>query len=538
MAIAVVSIGGATLNDPYNYDSLWYRIPRMLHWLAEHRWHWVHTQEFRINSSATFSEWINLPILAIVPGYRALFLTNLITFLLLPGTFFSFLEALGVRRRVAWHWMWILPFGWVYAFQAGSLANDSLSAPLVMAAILYGCRAARKVPNALAWSLLAAALLSGAKILFVPLMLPWVICVAAGWKEPFRRPWAYLAVGSIACLASLVPLAVMSHHNTGSFLGTSDTARFIPEHPLFAVAANSLFALIINLVPPHTPGVSAWNRWMSELGVQAPFSEWIRGFECFGMISPGVDETSAGLGFPVTVLALLVVVSPSGLAKAVRFPNPLFVPALLIAFATVLSKVGPPQMNRYFAPYFPLLIAICLRSPACEWMIRKRWWQRAAALSGLATLILVMTARQHAFPVTADLVHWLHTRWPGIGAFAKANEAFQWRHQTLARFQVVLPKVAGESVIGCMLSGPGEHLFWRKGLRVHHVKPEDDPSRWRALAIRFIVVDSLTLGSQTYSDWATSRQLRVVERLPDTEPRRGFESPAYLMELMPPSPGS
>lgn len=537
MAIAVVSVGGAMLNDPYNYDSFWYRIPRMHHWLAERQWHWVHTHEFRINASATFSEWINLPILALVPGVRAIFLTNLVTYLLLPGPLFVFLEALGLKRRVAWHWMWILPCGWVYAFQAGSLANDILSTPLLLGAILYACQAARRVPNAFAWSLLAAALLSAAKILFLPLMLPWILCLGSGWKEMLRKPRTYLALVPIAGLVSLVPLAVLSHHHTGSWLGTSETARFIPAHPLFALAANSTLAVISNLLPPHTPGVQAWNLWIAEAATRPPLSEWARGFEAFGILPDKVDETAAGLGLPVTLLALLVLLRPSGMLKALRFPIPLFVPAVLLATAALLTKVGPPQMNRYFAPYFPLLVVVLLRSPANEWLIRRRWWQRAAATSGLLALFLVMTTRQHPFPLTIDTIHWLHARWPGNKVLARADNAYQWRHESLTRYRTVLARIPGERTIGCLLSGPGEHLFWDAGLRVHDVKPVDDPTRWRNLGLHYLVVDSSLLGSTPVTAWATSHHLRIVERLGDMENLQCIQTPVYLMELLPTPPG-
>ena len=536
MAIAVVSAGGGALNEPYNYDSFWYRIPRMHHWLAERQWHWVHTHEFRMNASATFSEWVNLPILAMVPGIRAIFLTNLVTYLLLPGTFFVFLEALGVKRRVAWHWMWILPCGWVYAFQAGSLANDLLSTPLLLGAILYACQAARRVPTAFAWSLLAAALLSASKILFLPLMLPWVVCLASGWKEMIRRPRTYLALIPLAGLVSLVPLAVLSHHHTGSWIGTSQTDVFIPAHPLIALAANSIFAVISNLLPPHTPGVQPWNLWITELCTRPPLSEWARGFESFGVLPDKVDETAAGLGLPVTLLALLVLLRPSGLTKALRFPIPLFLPAVLMATATLLTKVGPPQMNRYFAPYFPLLVVMLLRCPANEWFIRKRWWQRAAVASGIVSLFLVMITRQHPFPITTGTIQWLHTRWPGNKVLARANYACQWRHQSLARYESALATIAGEPAVGCLLDGPGEHLYWRAGLRVHDVKPEDDPTRWRNLGLRYLVVDSALLGSTPLTTWATSHHLRIVERLGETDILKGIETPVYLMEFLSTAP--
>lgn len=536
MAIAVVSIGGATLNEPYNYDSFWYRIPRMHHWLAERQWHWVHTHEFRINASAAFSEWINMPVFAWFRGYRALFLGNLISFLLLPGTFFALLVALGVSRRVAWHWMWILPTGWVYAFQAGSLANDIASAPLIMAAVLYGLHAAGRIPHALAWSIVSAAILSGAKMFFVPLLLAWVVSIGRGWREAFTKPLLYFPLAAIAGLASMLPLGVASHQYAGTWLGTSNTGKFIPEHPLFAIVANAILALVTNLVPPFTPGASQWNQTITTLTSQPPLSNWTAGFEAFGTLYPGTDETGAGLGFTVTLLVLSVLLHPKAFTKPVRWPNPFLSASIAIALAALLAKVGTPQMNRYFAPYYPLLLALVLHAPSALWLTRQRWWHRAAIGSGLLALFMAMLSRQHPFPITTDTIQWLHTRWPGNKVLARVNSAYQWRHESLVRYEVALAKIKGEPTVGYLVNGPGEHIFWLAGLRVHDVKPEDDPTRWRNLGVRYLVVDPTLLGSTPLNTWAASRQLRIVERLGETENLKGIETPVYLMELLPTAP--
>jgi hypothetical protein len=92
---------GAVLYPPTNYAALSYHMPRVLHWLAEGRWHWIHTPVNRMNYSGCAFEWLTAPLLLFSRSDRALFLLNFISFLLLPGLMFSVCTRLGIRERVA-----------------------------------------------------------------------------------------------------------------------------------------------------------------------------------------------------------------------------------------------------------------------------------------------------------------------------------------------------------------------------------------------------------------------------------------------------
>src|ERR1043165_909943 len=84
----LIFIGGA-LYAPNNHTALTYRIPRVLQWLFENRWYWVHTPNPRINDRACGIEWLSAPLLLFTHSDRLLFLFNFIPFLLLPGLIFS-----------------------------------------------------------------------------------------------------------------------------------------------------------------------------------------------------------------------------------------------------------------------------------------------------------------------------------------------------------------------------------------------------------------------------------------------------------------
>src|SRR5271154_1091040 len=117
LILAALAFLGGAIHAPSNYDALTYRVPRILHWLADDRWHWIHTIFPRVNQRACGIEWVSAPFIALLKTDRLLFLINIVSFLFLPGLIFSIFTKLGVRHRVAWHWMWIVPTGYCFLLQ-------------------------------------------------------------------------------------------------------------------------------------------------------------------------------------------------------------------------------------------------------------------------------------------------------------------------------------------------------------------------------------------------------------------------------------
>src|SRR5262249_8624306 len=152
-----------------NLDTLGYRLPRVLHWLTEERWHWIRTCDERMNVAGCGFEWLSAPLLLFTRSDRLDFLINWVSYLLLPGLIFSVFTRLGVRGRVAWWWMWILSSGWCYALQAGSLQNDAFVVVYALAAVDFALRARQSQRVSDAWfSMLAAGLLTGVKQIAIP----------------------------------------------------------------------------------------------------------------------------------------------------------------------------------------------------------------------------------------------------------------------------------------------------------------------------------------------------------------------------------
>src|SRR3974390_3934074 len=82
LALASLAILGGAIYAPNNYDGLAYRLPRVLNWLAEGRWHWVHTEFQRLNTRTAGIEWLWAPLIAFTKSDRLLFLVNSASFLL------------------------------------------------------------------------------------------------------------------------------------------------------------------------------------------------------------------------------------------------------------------------------------------------------------------------------------------------------------------------------------------------------------------------------------------------------------------------
>ncbi len=220
LGLTVLVFIGGLFCAPTNYDALTYRLPRILNWLAAGHWLWIPTLNDRMNFSGVAWEWLAAPQFALFHTDRALFLINLVSFILMPGLLFSVFRQLGVRRRVAWTWMWLLPLAGGYIMQAGSVGNDLTGAMFCLASVHFGLRARKsgRVPDV--WlALLAAALMTGVKLSNLPLALP---CAVAVWpalphlRHSLAKSFAVLC---LATLASALPILVLNQLYAGNWGG-------------------------------------------------------------------------------------------------------------------------------------------------------------------------------------------------------------------------------------------------------------------------------------------------------------------------------
>ena len=310
-ALAVLIFLGGVIYPPSNYTGLNYREARVLQWLAHGHWFWVHTANYRMNDRACGIEWLTAPLLLFTKSDRALFLVNFIPFLLLPGLIFSVFTRLGVRARVAWQWMWLLPTGYDFLLQAGSIANDTFPTVYALAAVDFAARAWSSRRTADLWhSILAAALLTGAKPSNLPLLLPWAILIFPMLPLLRKKFIATAFVILLAALVSFLPTAILNAQHCGDWSGAKlEPAFMIMKNPWVGLWGNGFQLLLVNFVPPIFPPAGWWNLhaplFMPHFMVAAADNYFDSGFFTIGELP---TEDWAGVGFGVSLLLAVSII--------------------------------------------------------------------------------------------------------------------------------------------------------------------------------------------------------------------------------------
>ena len=551
--LALLVFLGGVLYPPSNYTGLNYRVARVLQWLAHGQWCWIHTPNFRMNDRACGIEWLTAPLLLFTRSDRTLFLINFIPFLLLPGLVFSVFRRLGVRARVAWHWMWLLPTGYNFLLQAGGIANDAFPAVYALAALDFGCRAwVSRRPADLWHSLLAAALLTGAKASNLPLLLPWAILIFALLPILRRQPAMTALVIFLAALVSFLPTAILNaHYLMGDWSGLSiERAGMNMKNPLVGVWGNALLLLLNNFVPPLFPPAGWWNQHaLSVLPhfLAAPMvTNFEQGFHTLGELP---TEDCAGFGFGLSLL-LLISVPASFLvgrsAKRNSEPSPL-IPAKLCRWVLIAPwfallvfgmKSGMVTPQRLIAPYYPLLLPLLLTGAGQSQIIRRGWWRMIVG-GGLvlALAVLVLSPDRPLWPAKT-ILSWASARHPDQRLLARALKVYtvySGRSDALAGVRTLLPpdiKVVG--FIGtkddCDIS------LWRPfgERRVEHFFLADPPEQIRR-QVQYVVVGGFNLkeNNTTLDAWLQSSGAELVATTNATLKITEGPQPWYVVRFKP-----
>jgi hypothetical protein len=510
LVLAALAIVGGLAHPPNMFDAMTYRVPRLLHWAAADQWHWIHSGSPRMNCRAAGFEWMAMPLLIFTHSDRAIFLLNVVSFLLLPGLVFSVFTRLGVRGRVAWSWMWLLPTGYSFLLQAGGSANDMFAAPYALAAVGFALRARCSRQCSDLWlSLLAAALTTGAKATNLPLLLPWLLAVAPSWRLTLSRPLCLLGTGAWAMLVSFLPTACLNMKHCGDWSGAVLEPAVPKAVPLVGVVGNALLLLVQNFTPPIFPWASWWSKhfplflpdhWRSLMNGSFQQGWWITAE------IPVEDMAAPGFGLAVlTSLSLLWVGwrrlrhGPAGPGAGKPDARVLFGPALVAwsAWASLLvymMKAGLPTPGRILTPYVPLLLAPLLLCSWHEQLVRRCWWRTTALVVGaLAAFVVIANPARPLWPAGQLLSRW-QEQWPGVGLLQRAQRVFavyDQRHDALKPVRDLVPP--GTSVVGAVLSSDDpETSLWRPfgTRRIVHVLPNDPPEVPRQRGVAFVLLSS------------------------------------------------
>jgi hypothetical protein len=572
--LAILIFVGGAIYPPDNYTGLTYRAGRVLQWLSHGHWFWIHTTDYRMNDRACGMEWLSAPILLFTRSTRGLFLLNFLPFLLLPGLIFSVFLQLGVRGRVAWYWMWLLPGGYTFLLQAGGNANDTFPTVYALAAIYFALRAvsgragndaASSVATRDLWcSILAAALLTGAKASNLPLLLPWVIAIAPAVPALRKKIAATTAVLILAAAVSFLPTAILNMHNLrGDWSGLSiEQEGMNMRNPFVGIWGNAFLLLLDNFTPPFFPLASWWNQHALSALPHFLTTPMLRNFEeGFLWLGELPTEDWSGIGFGLSVLLAVSVIagffkarspapSPSriGLASWLlplplkgaqdAIPNAkLVLLAPWVALAAYCMKTGMVTPDRLIAPYYPLLAPLLLIGRGQSELVRRVWWRSlvvGAVILGF--IVLVLLPDRPLWPAQHVLDR-LAIRHPGNHLISRARNVYSVyakRSDPLADVRALLPP--GVKVVGFIgAEDDCDISFWLPfgSRRVEHFLLSDSPERFRREGVEYAVVGGLNLKIRdvTLEDWLQRTGAEVVAQTNGTLKVSEGPQPWYIVQL-------
>lgn len=555
--LAGLAILGGILHGPANYDALAYRTPRVLHWLTEGKWHWIHTDFQRLNTRGNGIEWLTAPLLLFTGTDRFFFLINAISFLLLPGICFRLLANLGVRKRVAWYWMWILPTGYCYILQAGSIANDLFGATLAFAAFDYALRARRERSATLAClAVLAAALMTSGKAFNILLLLPWGLAMLPNTTIMLRRPLLSFGTGVLAIAVSIVPTSVLNHINCGDWRGlNAEPVQMGTGSPALHLGINAILVPLHNLNPPVNPLAGIWNQWTEKTLPECWKKTIAQCFESSAItfkLGEMQMEESTGLGFGISLLLLALLIGKHNLRAPPlrRLFGSFLRPENLIpagaAFSTLyfLTQSGLACPSRYLAPFYLLLIAPLLRLPRAAMLIKRRWWRNLALLSfAMAAVLIILTPPRPIWPATTILKALkadqsdsplLKRIWTVYSVYGDRSDGFQ-------PVKAMLPEDL--DTIGFVTFDDPETSLWKPfGSRsVRHVTRADTPQLLHSKGVEFVLVSGYIVDEHqklTMEKWLNRYDAEIITTMDLTLRAGRGPTPWHLVKLRPASSSS
>ena len=541
---------GGLLYAPTNHTALTYRFPRVLQWLEHGHWFWIHTLNYRMNDRACGIEWLSAPLLLFTKSDRGLFLLNFIPFLLLPGLIFSLFTRAGVLPKVAWQWMWLLPTGYTFLLQAGSAGNDTFPTVYALAAVDFACRGwFSRRPSDLWYSILAAALLTGAKASNLPLLLPWFVALVPlfiGGKTDTKkagissqRPMT-VAVIFLGLLASFLPTAILNIHYCHDWSGLAlERTGMDMKNPFVGVWGNAFLFLLDNLVPPFFPAASWWNANALNVLPRAVVTPLVANFESsFHWLWELPTEDWVGLGFGVSWLAFIAAIagrkapsrgSPDSARRNVMTLSIRRGICLggWLALLAYCVKSGMATGARLISPYYPFLLPLLLTGANQGEIVRRRWWKICVWFVVILSIPVLLLAPARPLWPACTILSSLDNRYPGhklISRALKVYSIYSTRADPLAAVRELLPPRL--AIVGFLARGDDTDIsLWRPygSRRVEHLLVSDPPAYITQQGIEYIVAGEINfeLSGTTFAAWqkqtgaeliaTTNATLRVSE---------------------------
>ena len=462
---ALSALVGGAIHSPTNHDALSYRVPRLLHWLSSGQWHYIGGTDTRMDFSGTGFEAMMLPPFAAFHTLRFAFLINAVSYLLLPGLIFSVFSALGIRRSIGARWMWIIPCASCFAMEAGSIGNDLPVCVFVLAALFFGLRAVETGRwTDVVLALLASALMTGVKVVALPLLLPIAICML--WVF-FRHPKLILPAAAASVLAvsiSFLPIAIANTLNVGDWAGDSNSLLKIHD-PVVGLAGNAIIIGSASLAPAIFPQSEKLNTWFNSSIGEGSLS-WIKaGFADFRMTHPQLaSEENSGLGLGVSAALVLGVAGAWRQLRIKRLVGPggLIFASFWCALLFFMVKLGNCGAPRLIAPYYAGLIGLPLLLIQSGKVFAKTWWQRSSLILLLPIVpALAMSPARPLLPMRTlvDMLEDMGLQAATLSRMDTVYEVYANRYDAYQQVRDLLPEDT-TSIGFAGTSGESQYSFW------------------------------------------------------------------------------
>lgn len=531
VVFAAVLLGGI-LYFPANYDALSYRIPRVLHWLAEERWHWIDTEHVRLNTRATDVEWIMAPVLLFLRSERWVWLGNAAMLALLPGLIYSAYTAAGGRRRVAWSLMWLLPSGYVFVVQAGGDSNDLPGAFFALAAVALAFHARRSGrAGDLLISLISLALAIGSKVSNAPLALVWLVAAAPSWRLAQRSWWLTAGAAVVAAVCSFLPNAILNVRYCGEWSGASkEFGESVINAPAWVhLVGNGISLTVQNLTPPVFPLAGKWNALAPGLVPPKLAEHLAAGMDEGEHLWTAYEiptEDSAALGpFLVLLVGALAIGALASLRHSRISWNALARIAPWIAFGAYLLKMSVLASGRLSAPYYLLLPMALISAAGAERVTRMRWWRGIAWVQlASALLVLVISPARPLWPALTLLERLPEAvrAKPLVQRATNVYARYRVRADALAPVRALLP--ADAKIVALVSVNDLEASLWRPfgSRRFVHYNPLDGRGPLDRRGIDYVVVSERTYlylasdphrGVPAFEQWIESIRAEITGSL-------------------------
>jgi hypothetical protein len=508
IALTLVLAGGL-IHPPNNYDALSYRIPRILDWITNGGWYWIPTANERMNYSGAVQEWLFSPLLLVFRSYRPLFLINIVLFALLPYIIFSVFHHLGIQRRVAWWWMWLLPLSLGIVLQAGGIGNDLLGVYFFLVAADTALRFRKTGSDSFFFcSILAMGLCTGVKLSNLPLVLPWIMLIIPVWRKVVSQKWKLALVVFISVIASIAPIGVLNWINSGSWTGDPENRYELEiQDPMAGIIGNTILITVNNLAPPVLPFAKLIENYANNL---PPFRSeaWLpQRFPHFRIpLNELPQEEASGAGLFITLLLFWSAIQAEKPRETLRENENgilrneagMFFFALILAVLVFFAVMGSDSSARLFLPYIIPAVAFVLWLRDSSRLVRTRAWFVAVIVCALMTLVfVVLSPSRPLFPVKSVL-NWLGQVAPSsvVTRAATVYEVYDQRADVFAQVREDLD--SGDHVLGFLSSGNDlETSLWLPmgSRRVVHVLPSSSLNSLLSLGVKKVLVSDHALQS-------------------------------------------